>query len=322
MSHPIRGKDPSEVSAEDFKKLVKNDVKESSSLEYKGSDSLGRNGLIKEICAFLNSDGGNIIVGIEEDEDKEVPDALGLKEGNLDKERLSQQISSNIEPFPDGVEIHEVETYDEKYGVVIEVPKSNNPPHMFTKSNHYYIRVDNRKERASHGQVEALFGKRNKPVIKPYIDVKRQVDSDIEVDIGIFNNGEVGTEKANLFIRIDQSQTKYLEAQGTLSDQKSGGFHNIGVSQKRELAPEYTSKLGSLLIEAAETEIELVIRTGTLKDGDDIGEYSFSLEFFNEASKSDSRLILMEPGDYEKLNLQEARKGKAGKALITPISSD
>jgi predicted HTH transcriptional regulator len=61
---------------EDLERLIKDEVKESLTLDYKRSDALAkedrkRDELCKDVTAFANSAGGQLVFGIEED--KHVP---------------------------------------------------------------------------------------------------------------------------------------------------------------------------------------------------------------------------------------------------------
>jgi predicted HTH transcriptional regulator len=61
----------------DLEQLIKDDIQESLTLEYKASDSLGRgnaqrNELVKNVSAFANSAGGQIVYGIEEVDHKPI----------------------------------------------------------------------------------------------------------------------------------------------------------------------------------------------------------------------------------------------------------
>jgi hypothetical protein len=55
--------------------------------------------IMKTICAFANGQGGSLLIGVDDDRN-----LVGLEEGSVDRlrDRLTQTISSWVEPWPDG----------------------------------------------------------------------------------------------------------------------------------------------------------------------------------------------------------------------------
>src|SRR5437870_11805234 len=95
-----------EVKA-DLQRLIDDDIQESVTLDYKASpalakDSKSRDELCKDISAFANSAGGQIVYGIEEKNQKPVK----LDEGSsLTREWIEQVIESNVQPRIEGLMI-------------------------------------------------------------------------------------------------------------------------------------------------------------------------------------------------------------------------
>ena len=95
------------VSTDDLNRLIAEGIKESLTLDYKGSPSLGkldkqRDELCKDVTAFANSAGGQIVYGVEED--KHVP--TRLDEGAdtaITKEWVEQVIVSRVQPRIEGL---------------------------------------------------------------------------------------------------------------------------------------------------------------------------------------------------------------------------
>lgn len=97
----------------DLKKLIQDEIEESTVLEYKSSfatqNKKWKEELAKDISALANSNGGNIIFGIREKEcdgGNSIPEKLiPVPNTEMSKDKLSQLLSSNIQPKIDGLEI-------------------------------------------------------------------------------------------------------------------------------------------------------------------------------------------------------------------------
>lgn len=100
--------------------------------------------LAKEVIAFLNSQGGDLVIGIEESANEFAKAESICKVQNIDvmPDRLSQSLSARIEPFQALLSITQVKESDgETAGVlVIRAPASLRAPHRSIKSKECYVR--------------------------------------------------------------------------------------------------------------------------------------------------------------------------------------
>src|SRR5581483_5756562 len=126
---------------EDLRRLIKDEVQESISLDYKDSRALSKDKkaeICKDVSAFANSAGGQLVYGVTED--KHVP--TGLDDGadpSVTKEWLEQIIDSNVQPRIDGLLIHPIQLA-KGLGFVIDIPQATaRAPHQ-APDNRYYKR--------------------------------------------------------------------------------------------------------------------------------------------------------------------------------------
>lgn len=148
--------DMKNITKQDLQELIDNKTFENKELEYKDYSFIGgkmtdkhKDKFVKEIAAFANTNGGTIIIGIQEDE-KRLPTKLsgagfGLTEFDNWLSSFRQIVLSRIRPHLHGVECVPVELDDGDIAVVISVPKSYARPHSFwdgTK-NEFFMRVSN-----------------------------------------------------------------------------------------------------------------------------------------------------------------------------------
>lgn len=155
------GKEINELTINDIQLLIDNKIDESQNLDYKqpSNDSqVNSNNLAEVISSFLNTDGGIIVFGVAESKDKEnhrFPDKIiWTKEP---KERIENLLFSRVQPWFEGIKVQRISNdIEPTEGVyVIEVPKSNNPPHMF--NGKYYQRLNFQIKPMSHESVYRAF---------------------------------------------------------------------------------------------------------------------------------------------------------------------
>jgi predicted HTH transcriptional regulator len=97
----------------DLDRLVSEGVPESLTLDYKRAEALGksskeRNELSKDVSAFANSAGGQIVYGIVEENNSPtmVQGADSIDPKQFSREWIEQTIDSNVHPRIEGVRIH------------------------------------------------------------------------------------------------------------------------------------------------------------------------------------------------------------------------
>ncbi|KKN26226.1 hypothetical protein LCGC14_0876890 [marine sediment metagenome] len=140
-------------------------IKEGFHLEYKAdfSDRLKR-----VICAFANTWGGTILIGVGEDEEgrpKAPVKGIPFKKG-LDT-RVTSIIVDNIYPpvFCDKYVVTFNRNGTDRAVVVIQVPQSDMTPHALNDREDVYIRTDDRNKlerRANIERIEWLLDRRRK----------------------------------------------------------------------------------------------------------------------------------------------------------------
>jgi hypothetical protein len=126
--------------------LVAQDIQESLTLDYKEARSLGkgsseRNELCKDVSAFANSAGGQIVYGIEEKNRHpvRVQEADGVDSGVITREWIEQVIDSNVQPRIRGLQIKPIEVAPGRLAYAIAIPAATtNAPHMAPDNKYYY----------------------------------------------------------------------------------------------------------------------------------------------------------------------------------------
>ncbi|MEM9895307.1 MAG: ATP-binding protein [Bacteroidota bacterium] len=196
-----------EISTEDIIKYFEVEREETASIEFK-SGEVTIEDLFKEIAAFLNTEGGLVIVGAP----RERKVTKGKKKFNVcqgeltyssfrSKDWLFQKISTNISPVPLGFKI--VELISEKGTIyLIDVPQSKIPPHQANSDGRYYLRLESEAKPAPHGLVQALFDKRRKPELSANIELHEDSLNTQELYVSFKNVSNIPADKVGILIDI------------------------------------------------------------------------------------------------------------------------
>lgn len=156
----------------DIESIFNESIQENQKIEYKNYffedgklNSLGnkqKNTLLKEITSFANSEGGNIIIGIAEDDNHnpEIMSDVGVNSETWEEWEQSFRLlcKSKIRPVLHGLSCKLIE-YNNKYLIEIEIPKSILKPHSFYDGNkdEFYIRYGNISNHMSYDDLRRSF---------------------------------------------------------------------------------------------------------------------------------------------------------------------
>lgn len=176
------GKESPDVRMGDIDNLIAAKKEENRCLEYKDPRILGMPEQLSQwVSAFLNADGGLIIIGVCEDdpnkkekvEAKIFPVRKEFVSKEYTKERIEQLIYSNIRSSSRPV-INVYPVRDEadtsKAIYLVEIPQGDNPPYQ-AADGRYYRRLNATKYPMPHSEIADFFGKRRKPVLSLIFEI-------------------------------------------------------------------------------------------------------------------------------------------------------
>lgn len=205
----------SEILLSDVEEFFKVPQEETGVLEFK-SGEVSLEDIFKEVAAFLNTEGGLIIIGAPKKQEEKI-NTTQIKEiyqGDLtyskfrNKDWLYQKIASNIIPTSTAVMIKEFLIPDKGGVFLIDVPQSSSPPHQVESEGKYYIRMDRIAKPAPHGLVQALFNKRRLPKLVTEIELKNMEPKDrLPFKIKISNNSNQPADKVGFIISLFNAKT-------------------------------------------------------------------------------------------------------------------
>lgn len=141
-------KDIKNITKEDLENLVRNHKQEDSFLDFKrdlyGKTDTDKKELLKDVSAFANGSGGEIIIGIEEDNYSQAKILCGFTTTNIsvEKNRIEQIIMNGLEPKLDTFKVRYIYIGNHRFVMIIRIEHSPLFPHMvsFQRFNKFYIR--------------------------------------------------------------------------------------------------------------------------------------------------------------------------------------
>jgi|GEM_PF-895491 len=220
LVNKIFGKDIYSITSEDMLHFFEEEQEESAVIEFKSGD-IDILKIFREIAAFLNSEGGILIIGSPREQTKDVNSTtVKYCKGELipshfkSKDWLIQKISSNIIPAPANIKIHEIYFRDGRC-YILDIPQSFTPPHQ-CEDGKYYIRLEREAKAASHGLVESLFLKRQKSCLEIDVSIYSKIDDENVriVSVSLRNSSAVNAQ--NVIYRMELWGTFIIEEEDNI----------------------------------------------------------------------------------------------------------
>jgi len=147
----LQGKPVTEVTEQDLRRLIADRVRESQTLDYK-RESYGRNDdqireMLRDISAMASAFGGDLLIGVEEDDESIASDLYGIENAEEEAQRIVSSCLSNIQERVPGLVAWPVPLSTGRSVIVVRVPQSLRAPHMvtFRGINQFWARRDRQK---------------------------------------------------------------------------------------------------------------------------------------------------------------------------------
>jgi hypothetical protein len=126
-----------QIDEEDLRRLVEDQVAEGKSIDYKqalpGKADQERREFLHDVSSFANASGGHLVYGVAE-EGGFAKEICGVQGINPDREltRLEEMVRGGLRPRIFGVQFRAIPLEDDRWVLIVKIPKSWNPPHQVT----------------------------------------------------------------------------------------------------------------------------------------------------------------------------------------------
>lgn len=162
-------KEPWQWDVNDIQRMIDENVKESSYLDYKSSGALTKDGakadISKDVSSFANAGGGVIIYGVREENNIPIEIDEGFDPSKVTREWLEQVIISSIHRNIEGIRINQVCINKDKGNrvlYVVQIPESERAPHQAVDKR-FYTRRNFISEPMEEYEVRDVFNRKRAP---------------------------------------------------------------------------------------------------------------------------------------------------------------
>lgn len=184
-------------TVDDLQNLVDEKKEESQSLEFKsrkiedGDIQSATKKLAIEVSAFANGFGGQIVVGIDESDQKDsasyASSIQGLRSAKWKSESVMARLETLLSPAVLGLSCREILLEDASWCLLIDIPQSSRAPHQ-APDQKYYARRQYQKIPMVHYEIEDV---RNRQRVRvPRVRLSVVFDRKVFVELRLENNGD------------------------------------------------------------------------------------------------------------------------------------
>lgn len=195
---------------DDIEYLIASEIEENIHLDYKAAGALDkddkkRTEITKDVSAFANSDGGIIVYGLSEKDNR--PQSLSPVDGRIYTKEWLENVIQLIQPKIEELKIFPVRINNLDQSIyVVKIPRSGAAPHM-ARDKRYYKRFNFKSEPMEDYEVKDVYNRVSVPqleILGCFLSKKEKNADEVEyilgATIGNWGNKECTTYKLNFYI--------------------------------------------------------------------------------------------------------------------------
>jgi predicted HTH transcriptional regulator len=171
----------------DLEALHTGNIKESLHLEYKSSEAIDKKNdskkieMARDVSAFANADGGQIVYGMTETDHEPAGLDAGIDPIVYPEIWFEQVLQQHVTPKISGLRIHHVPLEKGSVAVVVEIPASKADPHQVSDGR-YYRRHNFNRLIMEHYEVREKFRRTTTPEL--FVDLSLSSGGDAQLEFG------------------------------------------------------------------------------------------------------------------------------------------
>jgi len=218
-----------------LQQLIRDNVEENLSLEYKSAQALGKSDakkaeIVKDVSAFANSSGGVLIYGIAEFQQRENrhrPEKIDPVNREEYSKEWIEQIIQSIQPRIDGVVIEPVSINHASVCYVVTIPQSHTAHQA--RDRVYYRRHNFNVLPMEDYELRDVMNRRKRPKIRASIFASRNTDAEGYILVRLDNIGTVLAKDymVDLQVPIDLGGQISVEEPAFLEDREGKYFYSF-----------------------------------------------------------------------------------------------
>jgi schlafen family protein len=168
---------------EELEALHTGNVGESLYLEYKASDAIDKNSdakkieMARDVSAFANADGGQIVYGMTEKDHKPAGLDQGIDPKAYPEIWFDQVLQQHITPNLTGHRIRHVPLHDGAVAIVIDIAATKGDPHQ-TSDGKYYRRHNFNRLQMEHYEIRDMIRR----AVDPALEIEFESPQTLEFD--------------------------------------------------------------------------------------------------------------------------------------------
>ena len=275
---------------EDIESLITNEIEEGLYIDYKEGGTLEGNEhnlkkFTKHLSAFANADGGVIIFGIVEKEDRDgIPDRYEPFEIEDRLKRINDWKSSHIHSPIENIEVVPIYSPGDqkKTGlIVVTIPASPKAPHMASDLNYYRRYGKHSRPMYDYEVRETMFRFRN-PELVMDLDLHRVSVNPptFEIYPNLENVGKgvakhISCKFEISYVKIKQGLEDIYDYHPSLQSEVRTLYYDGGLT--RSVPPGMKKPIGKIPIEAVNAELEIPMKCIVSAEGFPPKEFIFPI---------------------------------------------